>query len=267
MAFPLSVDWSRPWYAPLRDDGLALAAADDWRAALNAMAAARGLRSGHGRPLAFVPQQALPPGQAYESFIAAHGQVPTRENPHDAFNALVWLTFPRIKARLNALQAEQIERAGGAGGRRGPLRDAATLFDENAALVVLREGAAGRALAQALRAHRWQELLVERAGQFGRDWMVLVFGHALLEKLAAPYKAITAHAWLLSVPEPFFMWSPPRQHNWLDAAVAARLTAALRPGDFTPLPLSGLPGWSAGQDAAFYADRAVFRPPRRACAE
>jgi len=263
MVFPLSVDWSRPWYAPLRDDGLALAAADDWRVALNATAAARGLHSGHGRPLAFVPQQALPPGQAYESFIAAHGQVPTRENFHDAFNALVWLAFPRIKARLNALQAEQIARAGDAGGRRGPLRDAATLFDENAALVVLRAGAAGGALAQALRAHRWQELLVERAGQFGRDWTVLVFGHALLEKLAAPYKAITAHAWLLSAPDAFFALPPRRRRGWLDAAVAARLTAALRPADFTPLPLLGLPGWSADQDAAFYADRAVFRPPRQ----
>ncbi|MGB7479502.1 MAG: DUF3025 domain-containing protein, partial [Burkholderiaceae bacterium] len=208
-------------------------------------------------------QQALPPDCAYETFIAAHGQVPTRDNPHDAFNALVWLAFPRIKARLNALQADEIERAAGATGRRGPLRDAATLFDENATLVVLRDDAGGQALAQALRAHRWQELFVERAAQFGRDYEVMVFGHALLEKLVAPYKAITAHAWLVSAPGEFFALPAPARRAWLDATVAAQLTPALRPSDFTPLPLLGLPGWAPQQDQAFYADRAVFRPPRR----
>ncbi len=49
-----------------------------------------------------------------------------------------------------------------------------------------------------------------------------------------------------------------------DAAIAA----ALQPGHlaskpFAPLPVLGVPGWWAlNEDAAFYADTAVFRPPR-----
>ena len=32
----------------------------------------------------------------------------------------------------------------------------------------------------------------------------------------------------------------------------------------SPLPLMGVPGWwGGGQDEAFYADKDVFRPPRR----
>ncbi|WP_442781896.1 DUF3025 domain-containing protein, partial [Collimonas fungivorans] len=33
-------------------------------------------------------------------------------------------------------------------------------------------------------------------------------------------------------------------------------------GRLTPLPVLGVPGWSGGQDQAFYADVSVFRPKR-----
>ncbi len=56
----------------------------------------------------FVPQESLPEGTAYEEFISATGNVPTRDNLHDFFNGLVWQTFPLIKRELNALQAAQI---------------------------------------------------------------------------------------------------------------------------------------------------------------
>ena len=38
------------------------------------------------------------------------------------------------------------------------------------------------------------------------------------------------------------------------------------PGEHDPFgePVLGLPGWWAGQDAAFYADASVFRPPKSA---
>ena len=58
----------------------------------------------------FVPQAELPAGIAYETFISETGGVPTRDNLHDFFNALVWLTYPKIKVRLNAMQALEIER-------------------------------------------------------------------------------------------------------------------------------------------------------------
>jgi hypothetical protein len=260
-----AIDWNRPWHAAIRERGQAIAQADDWRATLNAAAAGLQLRNHRGLPLSFVPQQALPDGAAYEAFISASGQVPTRDNLHDFFNALVWLTFPAIKAQLNALQAAEIARTAAnapPARTRGALRDAATLFDENAALVVLRDGENGRALADALRQHRWREVFIERAPLFGPDCHIVPFGHALLEKLVAPYKAITAHAWLLTADDDFFALPAAVSIAWLDSAVARQLSSSLTPSGFTPLPLLGVPGWSAQQDEAFYLDATVFRQPR-----
>lgn len=258
------LDWNRPWYAAVRARGAPLAQARDWRAALNAAAGAQHLRTQRGLPISFVPQQALPLGIAYEAFISGCGQVPTRDNLHDFFNALTWLTFPRIKAQLNALQAAELARGSGrAAQSRGPLRDGATLFDENAALLLLRAGAPGRELAQALRQHRWQRVFAAGGGQFERSCRMVLFGHALLEKLAHPYKAITAHAWLLAVGDGVFDLPPDAQSAWLDAAVAGQLAADLSPASFTPLPVMGVPGWAEAQDAAFYADAGVFRPARK----
>jgi hypothetical protein len=96
-------------------------------------------------PISFVPQEDLPEGTAYEQHIGATGGVPTRDNLHDFFNGLVWLTFPRIKVQLNALQAAQIA-LDGVGKSRGPARDGATIFDENAALLVVRDNADSHAL-------------------------------------------------------------------------------------------------------------------------
>ena len=76
----------------------------------------------------------MPRGTAYEQFIFEAGQVPTRENLHDFFNALCWMRFPRTKKRLNELQAAEIAAAG-IQAVRGPVRDACTVFDENAALL------------------------------------------------------------------------------------------------------------------------------------
>jgi hypothetical protein len=193
--------------------------------------------------------------------------VPTRDNLHDFFNALVWLSFPRIKQQLNALQAAQIERSG-ISKSRGPARDAATLFDENAALLVTSDQEAGQAWINAIRQHHWHEALLEQRASFGPHVEVWLFGHALMEKLMKPYKGITAHAWVVTAPEAFFALSKDEQRAWLDQRVANDL-AARNVGDidtscFTPLPVLGLPGWWPHQDRAFYDDAAVFRPKRPA---
>jgi len=233
--------------------------------ALNARAERLGILNHRGRPIRFVPQSRLPSGIGYEAFISATGCVPTRENLHDFFNALIWLTFPNIKVRLNALQAAEIERAqaptasGDAmAAGRGLVRDAATLFDENAALLVVRDPT----LLDALREHRWEEVFLERRSDFSRDCAVQLFGHALMEKLVHPYNAITAHTWTVAAARDFFTWTPTAQAEWIDLEVAARLSDSLAPRDFTPMPILGVPGWWEGQDAAFYGDRAVFRPKR-----
>lgn len=260
-----AIDWTRPWYASVRDAAGSLdLAADGVIQAFNGRAAELGLRTDGGLPLSFVPQSALPEGTAYEEFIGATGGVPTRDNLHDFFNALVWLSFPRIKRQLNALQAAQIALAG-VGKSRGPARDAATIFDENAALLVLRDSPAGTALAAALHRHDWHDAWVARRADFAADAELWLFGHALMEKLVAPYKAITAHTRVLLAGDAFFALEHAERRAWIDARVAAELAAqGLSTACFTPLPVLGVPGWWPGQDAAFYADASVFRPKRGA---
>lgn len=256
------IDWSRPWYAAVRAAAGTLDAGISMIAALNAQATALGLSNQRGLALSFVPQSALPDGTAYEAFIDATGQVPTRDNLHDFFNALVWLSFPCIKRQLNALQAAQIALAG-VGKARGAARDGATIFDENAALLVLRDAPAGWALADALRRHDWRAAFIEQRASFGPDAEVCLFGHALMEKLVAPYKAITAHTRVVLADDAFFALSDAARRTWIDQRVAQDLAAnGLSTADFTPLPVLGVPGWWQGQDDAFYGDATVFRPKR-----
>jgi hypothetical protein len=257
------IDWSRPWLDAVRPvfERLRLQG-DSYIDAFNASAVERGLVNHQGQPIRFVPQAELPEGAAYEEFIGATGCVPTRDNLHDFFNGLVWQAFPLIKRELNALQSAQIAAAG-VGKSRGPARDAATIFDENAAIFIVREGDEGSALLDALRGHRWREALHERASMFGRDAELWLFGHALMEKLVAPRKAITAHVISVHAPDDYFALSWDARRHWIDRRVAAQLQQeGLATGGFTPLPVLGVPGWWPGQDEAFYADDSVFRPKR-----
>lgn len=260
------IDWTRPWLAPYRSLAAPIIQAADWRVALNEHAATMGIANHRGLPIHFVPQASLPHGVAYEAFISATGGVPTRENLHDFFNALVWLSFPRVKVQLNALQAAEIEKVAkceinpaGSHVRRGRVRDAATIFDENAALLVVSD----EGLIEKFRSHRWHEIFVSQRYVFDGECEVWLFGHALMEKLVRPYKAITAHAWPVIASKSFFSRDRAEKQAWMDEMVARHLERGLSTSDFTPLPVLGIPGWSQGQDASFYADAGVFRPKRQ----
>lgn len=243
MASVPEIEFHRPWLAPLQpalgqawrcwrqSDPLAgpVALALNQALACTPSAAASSLR--------FVPQSALPAGEAYEAFIHRTTQVPTRDNLHDFFNGLVWLQLPALKRRLNALQAAEIQRAG-IGTVRGPLRDALTLFDENGAVLEAPE-----VLVAALCQRDWPALFITHRHRWTEARLTLV-GHALLEKLTtAPRKALTAHV-VLGDP------------LTLDAS-----GWAAKP--FWALPVLGVPGWwSENGDLAFYTDTTVFRPCR-----
>lgn len=262
MSFYSSIDWSQPWYAAILPAAQQVVAASSWRVAINQRAQELGLRNALDQAIQFVPQEQLPEGVAYEAYIGAEGKVPTRENLHDFFNALVWLSFPKIKQQLNALQAAQIARLG-IGKSRGPARDAATIFDENAALLVVEESEQGRALVSALRNHQWQQAFIEQRQMFGAQAEVWSFGHALMEKLVRPYKAITAHAWVVWVEPTFFASDAEERRQHIDQQVAQQLANhPLATTDYTPLPVLGIPNWWQEQDVAFYGDAHVFRPPR-----
>jgi hypothetical protein len=241
-----TIDWDAPWLAELRTlrslfDG------PHWRDALSAAAQARGVASGAGAPIRFVDGDAAGT-TAYEAYIAQTGCVPTRDNEHDRFNALMWLRWPRAKAALNTRQAAEIARAG-VGPRRGAVRDAATLIDESG--LVLQSD--DPSVFDALVAHDWPQLLVAWRSRWGRDIRALPFGHALLEKLTGPFKAITAAVVPLA-------WSGDAD----GAAAAFFMRADLAPPLLPHLPVLGIPGWCAeNADARFYADARVFRPPLR----
>lgn len=256
-----AVDWSAPWWNPWRKlalQGLAhLRLGATVADTLNALAI-QAEPGPEACPVRFVPQAMLPPARAYEDFIFETRQVPTRDNAHDFFNGLCWLRLPRSKQRLNILQAAEIERLG-VGAARGRLRDALTLFDENAALIW------GPTTAlEALRERRWHEALVV-ARQHWPLGSVWVFGHAALEKLMQPYLSITAHGWPLplhSRPTDEDGQEGPGAVAALDEALAQSLAPErLVQKPFLPLPLLGVPHWWAANEAsAFYDQTEVFRP-------
>ena len=231
------IDWSAPWLAPYQATALDFTGS----------AVAQALNSVAGSPVRFVSQSQLPAGQAYEQFIFDTQTVPTRDNLHDFFNGLCWLTFPQTKKKLNQLQAEQLA-TNGVQQTRGAVRDALTLFDENAAFLMAPEP-----LWDALLDCNWQRLFIELRPMW-KDAQLVLFGHALLEKLVYPRKPITAHVYR----------TQPAINNIadLDIWIANDLSAtklSLKP--FAPLPVLGVPGWWApNEKLSFYEDILVFRP-------
>jgi hypothetical protein len=244
--------WCQPFDRQHLDSVTRLGAVDllEW---LNSQARSRGIVTGHGKPLRFVPQAELPAETAYETWIAETGAVPTRDNSHDRYNALIWLTYPVTKANLNALQAAEIAQRG-TSGHRGAARDAATIWDENLAVVVATQDA--DRLQESLRTHDWRALFITHRAHWHRHWHVRLFGHALLEKLAAPYNAITAHAIVEPASDGF--------DAILDRQLSARIHVLMSNNAYCPLPVMGIPGWHDGnEDSGFYADPKVFRPMPR----
>ena len=251
------IDWSQPWFAPWRELGEPTA-----RQALQQQSVAEALNTitytgkREANEVNFVPQSALPEGQAYEDFIFRTAQVPTRDGLHDFFNGLCWHRFPLAKRRLNQLQAAEIETQG-IRATRGPVRDALTLFDENVVLMH-----APDEVWTSLQARDWLKLFVDLREQWQQVHLVL-FGHALLEKLVTPYKSITGHVYRVD------SHVNPRDEAALDAWLVQDLQPAkLATKPYEPLPVLGVPGWwPANEDRTYYEDVNVFRPKREVVAK
>ena len=221
----------------------------------------------NGMPLCFVPQE---PGKLlfedqYEPRCYLKGEVPTRaDNWHDLLNALVWLTFPKTKAVLNARHYHALieERASGKT-RRGTVRDVNTLFDESGVIVVYSDAE----LAGLLREFQWKELFWQQREQVRTKMGFYLFGHGLYEKALQPYVGMTGQGLLLTVGSAYFNWPLVQQLAHLDSLLADYLAApehCRSTRDLSPVPLLGVPGWDADNDsAAYYDNTAYFRPGRR----
>ncbi len=249
--------FDHPAFVPYRAliDGLGLAQSPasprpECLDALNAQAEHLDTRNTHGLPLRFFTSGGHLSARDYETHILQTGQVPTRaETWHDVLNALVWLRFPRFKSALNAAHVSAI--ADEIGPTRGRRRDALTMLDESGIWVISRDPAwpallVGRA---------WQSLFWEHRHAVETAMQFVVVGHALLEKLLAPYPGITGKCLMLA-------------SELLDPDVAEELSIQALDGIVSPhqlaaLPVQGIPGWDPDSaNAAYYANRAIFRPVR-----
>ena len=107
----------------------------------------------------------------------------------------------------------------------------------------------------ALIARDWRQLFIGLRPLW-QDAQLILFGHALLEKLVYPRKQVTAHVYLT---QPAI-----KSIAKLDSWIADDLSAEKLAGKpFTPLPVLGVPGWwPENEDFSFYDDAAVFRPRR-----
>ena len=227
---------------------------------LNRLARERGLSTGNGAPLSFVPPPSDESG--YEERAWLSGEVATRpDNRHDFFNALIWLAFPRSKAALNRRHYAALLQSRRQGSTvRGALRDALTQFDECGVLMA----GTSPELWDALRAHRWRELFVERREELMRSTRFLVFGHASHDLLAAPFVGLCGKAQFIEVEAAWLDLPVSEQLAELDARLADSFDSRdFSPHDWQPLPLLGIPGATVENERAdYYDDARQFRPAR-----
>lgn len=211
-------------------------------------------QSASGAAIHFVAEDAA----NYEKSIFDTGRVPTREGSwHDFFNALVWLRFPKTKAALNHRHVRHLREDA----PRGPLRDAATQFDECGVVVLSLD----RQVNALLDAQAWVEALWDRRAAL-RGTRFLVFGHASLDVLREPHFGLCGKALYLDAPAslaaaPLASWIA-----FADDTLAVRFKNdgfCASPRALAPLPLLGVPGVTAANECRdYYLDTRQFRPRR-----
>ena len=234
-------------------------------ASINAMAmngAARVVNA-RGERLRFVEQGTKPADFAaqFEPSAFLHGEVPLRPyNWHDLFNALVWMSFPRAKAGLNARHFAALHEQES---ERSATRDALTHFDEDGVVVTSTDAA----LLELLRNHQWTALFVERRAEVRENMRIYVFGHALYDKARNPFIGLTGKALLFEVRENVADESIHEETSRIDRLLATHVLnelCLLSPRELAPLPLLGVPNWwPANEDPRFYDNASYFRPARQ----
>lgn len=222
-----------------------------------------------GQPLRCILPDELTglPDEPYEARVWRSGEIATRpDNWHDLFNALAWRAFPETKRVINAHHAARMARTEwptSAANPRGTARDVLTLFDEDGIVVPC----ADAGLAALLTGFRWKELFVERRRDVRQSMDFCIVGHALYDKMRAPFFGVTAKALLVEVDDAYFALPTAQRATQLDALIAARLRAPAilqSTRNLSPLPVLGIPGWCADNEApGYYDDVRQFRPGRR----
>ena len=226
------------------------------------------LRTRHGASLKVIAQEGKPSHfeQHYAPRIYLHGEVQTRSrNWHDFFQLLTWFIFPKTKAVINAIHIPRAKQRieNGDAGRRSPVENMLSLFDEGGVVITSSEPA----LLQLVRDFKWKELFWQRRDELAGRFECTTFGHAMYEKALAPYIGMTANAILLVVDECHFARPMAERLAYIDAQLAmifARGEQYTQPHDLNPFPILGMPGWHTGNGLeAFYDNRDYFRAGRQ----
>ena len=197
-----------------------------------------------------------PKALEYERAIHDTGHVALRPHDwHDAFNALCWIAWPHLKAEINRIHVLHGRQSSA---KRGAVRDALTLLDESGVLVL----SADEALSMLLMQRRWKQLFVDHRDDVARSMRFLACGHALFDKLRAPYPSITGRALILSTPAVIVGETIDTQRRYAEAMSCATILRHVEaPPPTVALPIAGIPGWNpANAEEAFYDDAAIFRP-------
>lgn len=226
------------------------------------------IRTQHGAALKIVPQEGRPGHfeQHYAPRIYLSGEIQTRtRNWHDFFQLLTWFIFPRTKAVINAIhipRAKQRIEAGEELGRRTPIENMLSLFDEGGAVIV----ASDSSLLQLIRDFRWKELFWQRREELATKFDCVTFGHAMYEKAMAPYLGMTANTILIDADDNYFSLNSSSRLAWIDqklAAIFGQGEQYKKPRDLQPFPILGMPGWDpANGEEAYYDNTDYFRPGR-----
>ena len=255
-----------PVFAPL-EGALERLPAERWPTHDELTQAAGGILTSRGEPVRFVnPREHTDRERRYyELRIAESGEVETRrESWHDLFNALVWITFPKAKAAINAQHAAILEERGeDEARRRSPERDALTLFDEGGIIVA----SGSSELSQLIPAFAWKDLFWHRRSEVEASMGFFAFGHGLYEQALAPYLGMVAKTVFIDAQRSFF--SLPREGRLAraDELVAAHFSERARfpsPRSMAPMPVLGIPGWHPGTALeSFYDDAQHFRSKGR----
>lgn len=212
-----------------------------------------------GKKLRIVKQDDKPQGfrEHYAPRIYLKGEIQTRtENWHDFFQLLTWCLFPKSKAVINAIHIprakERIEK-GVDTGRRSPVENMLSLFDEGGAVIV----SSDESLLQLIRDFQWKELFWNRRDELAAKLQCITFGHAMYEKGLVPYVGMTANSILIVVDKGFFQQTLEKRLGYIDERLPSLFsdgTQYSKPKDLSPFPVLGLPGWDPDNESEAYYD-------------
>ena len=221
---------------------------------LSALAFERSILNEKGLPIKFVDDR----GVDYEKRIYLEGEVQTRGHSwHDLFNALVWMSFPRAKSRLNAVHfSEMLVQKGS---NRTNKRDIATLFDESGVIVA----SSSHVLSDMIRKFEWKKLFWENREAVKSGMRFYVFGHGLYEKGLSPFPGLTGNGLIFHVEKNFFDLPLEKQLIGLDEMFESHYSGIERTRDLSPVPILGYPAWTIENELeAYFDNERYFRKGR-----